>query len=596
MGKPKNEKTKKMKLKIMRAKITISLLTAILMIACNTEKKISIEDTKFSKYFFNENNLPIVKGKLLNLTKDEINNTKIGYGLITPFAQRFEQKTSKLNSDGTFELEIDYSFPNQQIWLTVGKFLYAGIYANKELYIEINADSLRESRAYMNAPGVNYLGADGELNTIMNNRVLYKSKKWRKANKAVTALVFDRNSDIDNMLIKYDSLYTILNQLDDDYIAENPSPYSYLIKNERMSNYYGGLLIADKAGKIKPELFDKIKQHKAYLVSNNSSRFYKALYMQISSKLDNSRYIGGGVRVNETTNIEHEKLKDYSKLTTGESELIEEIIYQKQLIKDSLPYDTLRYGELLNITYEILKDTVFASQTLKVVHYLDSTMSKEKADMLKLQFSSKESKNKKIILETVLPHTNTEWTKTILKKETKRNADKLARIKKLIKEEKQFTSDEKIGEAIVELTNGAKLYKIENMEAEKLLTNIKSTFKGKALILDFWATWCGPCLVDLPYSKKLHDQMEQEPIEFVYLCTSSGSSFEKWKKTIAELELGGTHLFVESSIESELMNLFSFSGFPSYAFIDIDGNYKAGTIQRMSFLDKEKVMKLIKGE
>lgn len=579
----------------MKVNRTVLILMAVFMIACNTDKKISLEDKNFDKYFFDKNNIPVVKGKVFNLSEEEIKNTKIEYSIVTPFAESQEKKTGKLNSDGTFELEIDNPFPIQQVWLTVGEFLYAGIYANKELYIEINADSLRKKRAYMNASGVSYLGIDGELNTIMNNRLLYKAGMWRKAQQAAEDLIFDRNSDIDSMIFKYDSLYTILHQLDDDYISENPSPYSYLIKNERMSDYYGGLLMADKAGKMSPELLNKIKEHKAYLVSNNASRFYSSFYSQISSKLDGSKYLGNGMRMKKSFN-EHEKFKNYSKIKLEEKPLIEEIIHQNVLIKDSLPYDTLGYVELWRKTYEILKDTMFISQNLRVIHYLDSSLSNGKADMLKLQISSKEPKEKKLIFETVLSYTNTEWCKSILKKEAKRNSDKLAKIEQLLKGEKQFTSDKKIGEAIVELTCGAKLYKVENMEAEKLLANIKAAFEGKALLLDFWATWCGPCLADLPHSKKIHDQMEQKPIEFIYLCTSSGSSLDAWKGKIAELELGGTHLYVESSIESELMELFSFGGFPSYAFIDKTGNYKAGVIKRMSYLKNDELDKLIEVE
>jgi hypothetical protein len=160
----------------MKTKTSILLgLTAILMIACNSEKKIAIEDASFNKYFYNEKNIPVVKGKVLNLTNEEIENIKLEYSIVTPFASDQNQTTKnvKLNTDGTFELDIDYALPYQQIWLHVGKLFYAGIYANSDLYIELDADSMRENRAYMNGAGVKYLGVDGEVNTLLNNHVLY---------------------------------------------------------------------------------------------------------------------------------------------------------------------------------------------------------------------------------------------------------------------------------------------------------------------------------------------------------------------------------------------------------------------------------------
>ena len=98
----------------------------------------------------------------------------------------------------------------------------------------------------------------------------------------------------------------------------------------------------------------------------------------------------------------------------------------------------------------------------------------------------------------------------------------------------------------------------------------------------------------MPYSKQLHDDTKDLPVEFVYLCTSSNSSIEKWKTKIAELGIGGIHIFVEQNIENELMNLFSVSGFPSYVLIDSKGEYKPGAISRMSHLDKDKLSELVK--
>ena len=61
----------------MTIKITTLLLSSILLISCNYEKEISVEDAKFDKYFFNEGNIPVVNGKVLNLNPDEIDDIKV---------------------------------------------------------------------------------------------------------------------------------------------------------------------------------------------------------------------------------------------------------------------------------------------------------------------------------------------------------------------------------------------------------------------------------------------------------------------------------------------------------------------------------------
>ena len=570
----------------MKTKNTLLLLIAIFMIACNTNKKYSVEDPEFDEYFSNKKNIAIVKGKVLNLTEEEIKNIKLKYSLVTPFAQNNGQikKNGKLNADGTFELEIDYAFPYQQIWLHVGKLFYAGVYANSELYIELDANDLRKKRGYMNGTGVKYLGIDGELNTLLNNHVLYQRKKQQGIRKAISKMDENRNFDNETFLSKYDSLYVLYHKIDDEFIKENPSPYSWLLKNERLSDYYGDLCVRywnSNGSKMSEDLFERIKNHKSYLVSNSGSGFYDYFFTYLE------------IRTGKYAQLNLEDFRDYSKLSISDKENMVEYSEMMSQVDKEIPYDTIKLKKLSRSLYTMLRDTILAYKTLKTINYVDSLFADGKADLLKLKASSKDLKEKKIILAASLNTMNTKWCKEVLESDYKKSIEKIASIDRILKKEKSFSSNKSIGKPVAEMPFGAKLYKVDDLTAEELLSNIKTAFNGKALILDFWATWCSPCLGDMPYSKKLHDEFKKEPIEFFYLCTSSGSNIEKWKEKIAEMEIGGTHLFVASEIESELMKLFSFNGFPSYAFINKNGSYKAGAIQRMSYLNKEKLKKLI---
>ena len=86
-----------------------------------SENVISIEDEAFQHHFQNAE-IPIVRGKFLNLPEELYDKINMSYSVVTPTDQLQVKKTSSLNADGSFELELDYAFPYQQIWLNAGPF------------------------------------------------------------------------------------------------------------------------------------------------------------------------------------------------------------------------------------------------------------------------------------------------------------------------------------------------------------------------------------------------------------------------------------------------------------------------------------------
>jgi len=66
-----------------------------------------------------------------------------------------------------------------------------------------------------------------------------------------------------------------------------------------------------------------------------------------------------------------------------------------------------------------------------------------------------------------------------------------------------------------------------------------NTFKGKYLVIDFWATWCEPCLKEAPAYKKFKGKYKNSNIEFI--SVSIDRDFEHWKKFIKENKWQGKH-------------------------------------------------------
>jgi thiol-disulfide isomerase/thioredoxin len=116
--------------------------------------------------------------------------------------------------------------------------------------------------------------------------------------------------------------------------------------------------------------------------------------------------------------------------------------------------------------------------------------------------------------------------------------------------------------------------------------------KGKVIYIDFWATWCGPCLTELPNSRKLHEELKDKNVEFVYLCVKS--KVDDWKGKLIEYKLDGSHYLLTDSQYDILSQRFQISGIPHYVLIDKNGIVAKNGSQLRPNIVKEDIEDLIK--
>jgi len=95
--------------------------------------------------------------------------------------------------------------------------------------------------------------------------------------------------------------------------------------------------------------------------------------------------------------------------------------------------------------------------------------------------------------------------------------------------------------------------------------------RGKYVYIDVWATWCGPCLAEIPHLKKVESKYHGKNIEFVSISVDTEKDYEKWKKMVVSKELGGIQLFADKNWTSDFVKAFGINSIPRFILIGPDG-------------------------
>ena len=105
-----------------------------------------------------------------------------------------------------------------------------------------------------------------------------------------------------------------------------------------------------------------------------------------------------------------------------------------------------------------------------------------------------------------------------------------------------------------------------------------SSFKGKPVVLNFWASWCGPCKMEMPHFEKMYKELGDE-VEFVMVNLTYG------RETMANaknyVDTNGFTFNVYYDTQGKASTAYNISSIPMTVFIDKDGKLverKIGTL------------------
>ena len=121
-----------------------------------------------------------------------------------------------------------------------------------------------------------------------------------------------------------------------------------------------------------------------------------------------------------------------------------------------------------------------------------------------------------------------------------------------------------------------------NYENHKGGTTSLDDLKGKYVYLDVWATWCGPCVAEIPFMKEVEKKYHGKNIEFVSISIDEKKDHDKWKKFVNDKQMGGLQLYADDAFKSKFVTDYAIDGIPRFILIDPNGTIVSGDAPRPS--------------
>lgn len=122
-----------------------------------------------------------------------------------------------------------------------------------------------------------------------------------------------------------------------------------------------------------------------------------------------------------------------------------------------------------------------------------------------------------------------------------------------------------------EISNKIVLDDIKSVDKDHIIQDLIEEHSDKVLYIDFWGTYCAPCISEMMVSNDMHDHYADQSIAFIYLCIDGEKRSAKWDNIVNGRGLKGYHVQLSDEQSNNLMKGIGFTGVPFYMIIDKEG-------------------------
>ena len=124
-------------------------------------------------------------------------------------------------------------------------------------------------------------------------------------------------------------------------------------------------------------------------------------------------------------------------------------------------------------------------------------------------------------------------------------------------------------------------------DAEGQEVSLKSVVENPAnkyVLLDFWASWCGPCMGEVPHLKKTYEEFHKKGFEI--FGVSFDSKAKDWTEAVEKNGMDWIHVSALSGFDNQAAEDYAVRGIPSNFLIDSEGKIVAKDLRGDELYEK----------